>query len=504
MFVPGLAAALLRVALIPVLPIPEPHIHDEFSFLLGADTFFHGRLANPPHPYWRFFETIHELSIPAYASKYPPGQALFLAAGQVLFGHPFFGCILSLLFFVTAVVWMLRAWVPPGFALLGGMFTAIEFGTGHYWLDSYWGGAAAAGASALVLGAIGRIRRTGRFTAAWPLSVGVVLLWCTRPFEGAFFVVVIAALVAWDVAKHRVALAGARSFAAVLLVCGALTIAGQAYLDFRVTGSALTLPYMLHIREYSVAPMLWVQHLRTPTLETNAQVHQQQASEVKLYEERRAGIQGTLDWAEETGDLLNSSFPVGLGAVGVLSLLFWVDPAVRDLWVVLAVSAIPLALETWVHLHYMSTVAVTLIALLFRVLWLSRKLRWNQRRTGIVLSGFLLWTMFPVAILANGWNAWEEKHDPSPFEVARGRIGRQLLARDGMHVVFVRYSPAHDVEDEWVYNSADIDRQRLIWARDLGEERNMELIRYYAGRDFWILDADADPPRVSPYGLLSR
>jgi hypothetical protein len=152
----------------------------------------------------------------------------------------------------------------------------------------------------------------------------------------------------------------------------------------------------------------------------------------------------------------------------------------------------------------MSAVVVTLIALFFRVLWLSRKLRWNQRRTGIVLSGFLLCAMFPLAILANAWNAWEEKHDPSPFTVARKRMTHDLLTRDGMHVVFVRYSLDHDVEDEWVYNSADIDRQRLIWARDLGDERNMELIRYYPGREFWILDADADPPRLSPYGLLSR
>jgi hypothetical protein len=282
-------------------------------------------------------------------------------------------------------------------------------------------------------------------------------------------------------------------------------MAGQAYLDFRVTGSALTLPYVQHIREYSVAPTLWVQHLRTPTLETNAQVHEQHAgSEVRLYEERRDGVRGTLEWAVEARDLLNSCIPAGLGAIGVLSALFWVDPTVRVLWMVLAVSGIPLFLETWVHLHYMSPVIVTLIALLFRVLWLSRKLRWNQRRTGIVLSGLLLCTMFPFAIFASAWNAWEEKQDPSPFAVARSRITRDLLARDGMHVVFVRYSPEHNVEVEWVYNTADIDRQRLIWARDLGDELNGQLIRYYPGRHFWILDADADPPRMSLYVPPSR
>ena len=312
-----------------MLPIPEPRIHDEFSFLLGADTFSHGRLTNPSHPHWRFFETIHELSIPTYASKYPPGQAMFLAAGQRVFGHPFFGCILSFVFFVTAVIWMLRVWVPPGFALLGGILTAIEFGTGHYWLDSYWGGAVAAGGCALVLGAAGRIRRKARFTAAWPFAAGAMLLWCTRPFEGTFFVLAVAGLLVWDAAKHRLGLSGVRPFVLVLLVCATATGAGQAYLDWRVTGSAITLPYVLHIRQYSYAPMLWFQPLRTPALTTNAQVHQQTAvSEVRLYRERRAGIQGTLDWASSTSlDVLaGSCFPVGLGAVLVLSLLLWADP----------------------------------------------------------------------------------------------------------------------------------------------------------------------------------
>jgi hypothetical protein len=242
--------------------IREPKLHDEFSYLLAADTFSHGRLTNPTHPMWVHFESFHIIHQPTYMSKYPPAQGLVLAAGQLIAGHPIVGVWVSFALMCAALCWMLYAWVPPRWAVLGGVLALINpvVGIAGYWAQSYWGGAVAATGGALVLGGMKRLISQPRFSNSLLTGAGLAILANSRPFEGLLVSLPAGAFLLLHIINQRgraLSLSIRRVVAPMVIVL-ALTITGMGFYNLRVTGNPLHIPYQIHEATYAMTPVfLW-------------------------------------------------------------------------------------------------------------------------------------------------------------------------------------------------------------------------------------------------------
>jgi hypothetical protein len=484
----------LRLAAGLVLPHPRPYVGDEFSYLLGGETLAAGRLANPQHPMWRFFESPHIIVHPVYASKYPPAQAVLLALCDKLFGDPAAGVFLSVALFAGAVCWALQSFVPASWAVLGGLFVAVSFGPGHYWTESYWGGAVTAVGAALVIGAFRRITALGAPAYGWLFGLGAMILVNSRPYEGGVLVLclgVLAVIHAWKRKRPRLLLP--------LVISAALTAAVMAVCNWRVTGHALQLPYALYQAQYGPAPTLWIAGARLSSSYGHAELQ-------RVFEYFIRELNNVLAYPlpQRVGVLFVRLAVVlifGVGPAAFLPMIF--VPALRRDRTVRMLSAITLLvaaaalLDVSMFLHYAAPLVTLLLVLSFTALH-----RMTRVRSGATISVVILLIMFGAGLGRIGEAlAGRNINYPArpPFRLDRDGMVRMLSRDPGQHVVFVRYAPGHNVNIEWVYNGADIDGARVIWAHHLGETSNRALLNYYAGRRFWLLQPDSPHPAVAPY-----
>jgi hypothetical protein len=485
----ALLAALpiaLRLALLPQYPIPSPGVSDDFSYLLLADTLRHFRLANPVHPLHQFFETFFVVQEPAYQSIFPLGQGLILAIGWTVFGHPWAGVALSVGALCALCYWMLRAWITPGWALVGGLLAVIEFGPLSQWMNSYWGGAVSGCAGCLVFGSLPRLRRGGGARYAVLLGLGIVLQSLTRPYEAIFLTL---SVLLFFLANTKALLRPATIAALV----GAPAL-GLLLLHWTIS------PYRLSQYEYGVPTTFTVQAVPTPhrPLTREQQLDYEQQSQVH----ENAGNYW-LRWVSRIR-FYRFFFLAPLYLAIPLFLLRLREP--RFAWVLLTILLFSFGTNFYPYFYTHYIAAITCLFVLIGVAGLERLSTWNEQAARILLflcaAHFLFWyglhasrdTQLDAAL--SEFETWDAINHGDP----QGRIAirRQLDAAPGQQLVFVRYWPQHQFQ-EWVHNAADIDRAQIVWARDLGPDENQKLLRYYPNRIAWLLEPDAHPPLLRPY-----
>jgi hypothetical protein len=518
--VAGLAALGARAALLPILPVPQPHINDEFSHLLLADTLVHGRLTNPTHPMWVHFETFHVLMRPTYAAMYPPGQGLVLAAGQVIAHQPFVGVWLSVGAMCAAICWMLQGWVSPEWALLGGLLAVMRLGMFSYWANSYWGGAVvAATGGALVLGAFPRIVRFERTRDALLMGLGLAILANSRPYEGfVLSLPVAAALLIWLFTKRGSAFwRSVRRVVVPLTMVLVIAALATGYYFWRVTGSPFRMPQQVDRDTYAVAPyFLWQSPKPEPAYKHEAFRELYINYELALYKQTRSvgnligmWILRTLSvWCFYLGPVL--TLPLVMAIANVPYGLAWAqfDWQTRFLFLSSAVSIAGLAMEVFFYPHYAAPMAGLIYILIMMAISRLRAWRWRDRPVGVLLTRavpviccllFLLRAGDPGIFIKPGelWT-W---YNASPTVTDRAKIQAQLDGYVGKHLVLVRFKPNTPYEYEWVYNEADIDNSRIVWAWDMGASENQKLVDYFKDRDVWQVEMAANSPKCSPYQI---
>jgi hypothetical protein len=491
----GIAAIALRLAVLTWLPIPVPTVHDEFSYLLGADTFSSGRVTNPTHPLWVHFETFHVNQKPTYCSMYPPGQALILGLGQRFFGHPWFGVCLSVGAMFAAIQWMLLGWFPVRYATLTTLLGLLGWGITSAWINSYWGGAVAATGGALVIGTLPRIIHRVRVVPILLGSAGLLILANSRPFEGLLTAVGCAVVCVLEMRRRRVrfrAILTAHALSAFLAVMipGA---ALMAYYNYRVSGNALVLPYTVNQKAYAAAPVFYVMPpVKTPTYRHENLREYWIKWVLPQYLDARAAplsLAGRSAFVMAVFYLFN---PFAL--VFAMGLLFGWGPELRAALIILAVPLVGLLLADGVQPHYLAPAFGAF--LMVGALGLQKIGRW-QLAAPILLAGMIG--------VSAGWcglmlrrEVKESRHTPAGV-ATRPLLMQRLHQQGGRHVVIVRYSGNHDFHSEWVNNRANIDASEIVWAQDMGAAANSALLTYYRDRKIWLLEPDVDPLALTPY-----
>lgn len=473
--IPALFCLTLITILSSQLGFPEPFIHDEFAYLLGADTFLEGRLKNATPAGHAFFETFHVSFTPTYHSKYPPGQSMFLAAGKLLFGREIYGVWLSFIAASMAVLWALRSVFSIRWALLGTGLLFLNATLCVTWSFSFWGGSVALLGGALFMGGLLRVFPSVTRSALTAMCVGLFVMAFSRPMEGLISAAIplLAYVLVFVLSKSRDQPLKElyRVMVALAIVGGIIVFLNLTY-NWILTGSPFRFP-----------------HTHWKPSGASHEVIQ--------------SYRGSYDYGNQAEFArLMSAFT----SPYLLPLYLLALQKIRDIRVlvggitVVGVCVISvLTSRGWPH--YVAPVLPMMIGLTVvgAIQLSSFKLGGSRAGLTALLVLLLLHADYEIRKIAFSATQVFSPVNRPPNELTKTNIDTMLQQQPGNHLVFVRYLEGHDVGREYVYNRADIPSSKVIWAREMTYEKNKTLCALYPERHLWLLHVRTEPIQLESY-----
>jgi hypothetical protein len=270
----------------------------------------------------------------------------------------------------------------------------------------------------------------------------------------------------------------------------ALTLAALGAYDRAITGSVLTMPYAVYEARYDPLSLFLWQPPRAVASWPNAEMATVYRSGVYggVYTRlaHPGGVAGELArkldvirfalLGRPATTLLDALWPLLLAPLVALPSLLRRSGVARRVTAVLVIFALaPLTLTGAVMTHYLAPAAVAAVALLVMLsLELGRMFK-HGRGAALAVAVALLFLVNTATL----WRSWVRLADPG-FEPRRLQIARAITANGGRHLVLV----APDVLNA-VYNGTDVDGAPIVWAHDLGDNR--QLVARFPDRQLWRL-----------------
>jgi hypothetical protein len=313
---------------------------------------------------------------------------------------------------------------------------------------------------------------------------------------------------------------------APLLAVIALTLVGMGYYFWRTTGTPFNTPYLINTRTYDPAPYFpWQSSKPMPANRQPELRRFYLKTDVSLYRFSRT-FPGWIRMKIATLGAVQIFF---LGYILLLPQVValaltpygfsWRNMRWQTRFLLVTCGAVIIGnlLPIGYLPHYSAPITGAILALVLIAMQYVRGWQWRGRPSGAFIARAVPSVCALLLILRAGAGPlhlpldpkWPQKgyatwSSPTPKNYERSAVLKELREFPGRQLAIVHYSPGHDlVYHEWVYNRADLDTAKVIWAHDMGPEKNKGLIDFFKDRRAWLVDADDNPPELRPYSTAA-